>query len=57
MLLGGGVSKFSMALAALTLHTACLLAEVLRGALQAIRRARWRRPARWAWAPPWPTRP
>lgn len=36
MLLGGGVSKFSMALAALTLHTACLLAEVLRGALQAI---------------------
>ena len=32
MLLGGGVSKFSMALAALTLHTACLLAEVLRGA-------------------------
>ncbi len=36
MLLGGGVSKFAMALAALTLHTACLLAEVLRGALQAI---------------------
>jgi len=36
MLLGGGVSKFSMALAALTLHTACVLAEVLRGALQAI---------------------
>lgn len=36
MLLGGSVSKFSMALAALTLHTACLLAEVLRGALQAI---------------------
>lgn len=36
MLLGGNVSKFSMALAALTLHTACLLAEVLRGALQAI---------------------
>ncbi len=36
LLLGGGVSKFSMALAALTLHTACLLAEVLRGALQAI---------------------
>lgn len=36
MLLGGGVSKFSMALVALTLHTACLLAEVLRGALQAI---------------------
>jgi len=36
ILLGGGVSKFSMALAALTLHTACLLAEVLRGALQAI---------------------
>jgi His/Glu/Gln/Arg/opine family amino acid ABC transporter permease subunit len=36
MLLGGGMSKFSMALAALTLHTACLLAEVLRGALQAI---------------------
>ncbi|WMD22428.1 ABC transporter permease subunit [Achromobacter seleniivolatilans] len=36
MLLGGGVSKFSMALAALSLHTACLLAEVLRGALQAI---------------------
>jgi general L-amino acid transport system permease protein len=36
MLWGGNVSKFSMALAALTLHTACLLAEVLRGALQAI---------------------
>ncbi|MGE8706151.1 MAG: ABC transporter permease subunit [Achromobacter sp.] len=36
MLLGGGVSKFSMALTALTLHTACVLAEVLRGALQAI---------------------
>ncbi|WP_313370593.1 ABC transporter permease subunit [Achromobacter animicus] len=36
MLLGGGVSKFSMALAALSLHTACVLAEVLRGALQAI---------------------
>lgn len=36
MLSGGNVSKFSMALAALTLHTACLLAEVLRGALQAI---------------------
>ncbi|MDR6599378.1 His/Glu/Gln/Arg/opine family amino acid ABC transporter permease subunit [Achromobacter deleyi] len=36
MLLGGGMSKFNMALAALTLHTACLLAEVLRGALQAI---------------------
>ena len=36
MLLGGGVSKFCLALAALTLHTACLLAEVLRGALQAI---------------------
>lgn len=36
MLLGGGASKFAMALAALTLHTACLLAEVLRGALQAI---------------------
>ncbi len=38
MLLGGqiGNSKFTMALAALSLHTACLLAEVLRGALQAV---------------------
>jgi len=36
MVLGGGISKFGMALTALTLHTACLLAEVLRGALQAI---------------------
>ncbi|MFJ1300007.1 ABC transporter permease subunit [Pseudomonadota bacterium AL_CKDN230030165-1A_HGKHYDSX7] len=36
MLLGNEISKFGMALAALTLHTACLLAEVLRGALQAI---------------------
>lgn len=36
MLLGPGVSKFSLALAVLTLHTACLLAEVLRGALQSI---------------------
>lgn len=36
MLLGGDVSKFSMALTALTVHTACVLAEVLRGALQAI---------------------
>lgn len=29
-------SKFQLALAALVLHTACLLAEVLRGALQAV---------------------
>lgn len=36
MILGPGVSKFGMALAALTLHTACLLAEVIRGALQSI---------------------
>ena len=57
MLLGGGVSKFSMALAALTLHTACLLAEVLRGALQAIPPGQMAAAARWAWAPPWPTRP
>ena len=57
MLLGGGVSKFSMALAALTLHTACLLAEVLRGALQAIPPGQMAAARALAWAPPWPTRP
>ena len=38
MLLGGdwSAAKFQMALVALTLHTACLLAEVLRGAMQAV---------------------
>lgn len=38
LLLGGDWSgaKFQLALVALTLHTACLLAEVLRGALQAV---------------------
>ncbi|WP_231755311.1 ABC transporter permease subunit [Bordetella sp. N] len=36
LLFDGGIAKFWMALAALTLHTACLLAEVLRGALQAV---------------------
>jgi general L-amino acid transport system permease protein len=38
LLLGGDWSgaKFQLALAALALHTACLLAEVLRGALQAV---------------------
>ncbi len=38
LLLGGDWSgaKFQLALMALTLHTACLLAEVLRGALQGI---------------------
>ena len=61
LLLGGGVSKFSMALAALTLHTACLLAEVLRGALQAIppgqmmaARALGMRPATAYWTVIWP---
>lgn len=61
LLLGGGVSKFSMALAALTLHTACLLAEVLRGALQAIpagqmmaARALGMRPAVAYWTVIWP---
>ena len=56
MLLGGGVSKFSMALAALTLHTACW-PRCCAARCKPSRRARWRRPARWAWAPPWPTRP
>lgn len=43
MLLGGDWSsaKFHLALIALTLHTACLLAEVLRGALQAIGAGQW----------------
>lgn len=61
LLLGGGVSKFGMALAALTLHTACLLAEVLRGALQAIppgqmmaARALGMRPAVAYWTVIWP---
>ena len=54
MLLGGGVSKFSMALAALTLHTACW-PRCCAARCKPSRRARWRRPARWAWAPPWPT--
>ncbi|WP_094852332.1 ABC transporter permease subunit [Bordetella genomosp. 10] len=36
LLFDGGIAKFWMALAALALHTACLLAEVLRGALQAV---------------------
>ncbi|WP_233238786.1 ABC transporter permease subunit [Bordetella sp. LUAb4] len=36
LLFDGGIAKFWMALAALTLHTACLLAEVWRGALQAV---------------------
>lgn len=38
LLFGGdwSAAKFQLALAALALHTACLLAEVLRGALQAI---------------------
>jgi His/Glu/Gln/Arg/opine family amino acid ABC transporter permease subunit len=38
LLFGGDWSgaKFQLALAALALHTACLLAEVLRGALQAV---------------------
>ena len=57
MLLGGGVSKFSMALAALTLHTACLLAEVLRGALQAIPPGQMAAARALGMAPPWPTRP
>lgn len=38
VLLGGdwSAAKFQLALTALVLHTACLLAEVLRGALQAV---------------------
>lgn len=61
LVMGGGVSKFGMALAALTLHTACLLAEVLRGALQAIppgqmmaARALGMRPAVAYWTVIWP---
>lgn len=43
MLFGGdwSSSKLGLALIALTLHTACLLAEVLRGALQAVGRGQW----------------
>jgi len=36
MLIGPDISKFGLALMVLTLHTACLLSEVLRGALQSI---------------------
>ena len=51
MLLGGGVSKFSMALAALRTPPACW-PRCCAARCKPSRRARWRRPARWAWLRP-----